>query len=147
MDLGKFTAFMTEGLPDATVRVARNGEDFEMRVREVPDLVGLMRKSTRLGLREVTVSVDEDPVPPGVILTFVDAVDAEFTDDTLRLSNREYQVMEMLARGVSKHQIATDLAISVKTFDTHRGHLLKKLGLASNADLVRYAIKHGIVGA
>jgi len=61
------------------------------------------------------------------------------------LTRREQQVMEMLARGMTNREIADDLAISIKTIDTHRGHALKKLGLRNNADLTRFAVKHGYV--
>jgi two-component system, NarL family, invasion response regulator UvrY len=61
------------------------------------------------------------------------------------LTNREHQVMEMLARGMTNREISVHLNISIKTVDTHRGHLLKKLGLRNNADLTRFAVKHGYV--
>jgi DNA-binding CsgD family transcriptional regulator len=53
--------------------------------------------------------------------------------------------MEMLARGMTNREIARDFDISIKTVDTHRGHVLKKLGLRNNAELARLAVKHGYV--
>lgn len=61
------------------------------------------------------------------------------------LSPREYQVMSYLAQGMTGREIADVLAISPKTVDTHRGHLLKKLRLRNNADLTRFAIQNGLV--
>jgi DNA-binding NarL/FixJ family response regulator len=61
------------------------------------------------------------------------------------LTAREQQVMEMLARGLTNREIAEHLAISIKTVDTHRGHVLKKLGLRNNSELTRFAVKHGYV--
>lgn len=61
------------------------------------------------------------------------------------LTRRETQVMEMLARGMTNREIAHDLDISIKTIDTHRGHVLKKLGVRNNAELARFAVKHGYV--
>lgn len=61
------------------------------------------------------------------------------------LTRRETQVMEMLARGMTNREIAHDLNISIKTIDTHRGHVLKKLGIRNNAELARFAVKHGYV--
>lgn len=62
------------------------------------------------------------------------------------LSQRELQVMEMLALGATNREIADELSISVKTVDTHRGHVLKKLRLRNNADLTRFAVRHGMIG-
>ncbi|MBL8620051.1 MAG: response regulator transcription factor [Myxococcales bacterium] len=61
------------------------------------------------------------------------------------LSSREFQVMEYLAAGKTNREIAEMLAISVKTVDTHRGHVLKKLRLRNNSDITRFAIQHGLM--
>lgn len=61
------------------------------------------------------------------------------------LSKREFQVLCYLASGMTNRDVAEDLGISVKTVDTHRGHLLKKLSLRNNADLARFAIRNGYV--
>jgi two-component system invasion response regulator UvrY len=61
------------------------------------------------------------------------------------LTAREQQVMELLGRGFTNHEIAEHLNISIKTVDTHRGHVLKKLGLRNNSQLTRFAVKHGYV--
>ena len=61
------------------------------------------------------------------------------------LTARELQVMEMLSRGLTNREIAENLAISIKTVDTHRGHVLKKLNLRNNSELTRFAVKHGYV--
>lgn len=62
------------------------------------------------------------------------------------LSVREQQVMRLLAQSKTNREIADDLEISVKTVDTHRAHVLKKLGLRNNAELARFAVAHGYVG-
>jgi DNA-binding NarL/FixJ family response regulator len=61
------------------------------------------------------------------------------------LTRREMQVMEMIARGLTNREIARDLDVSVKTIDTHRGHVLKKLALRNNAELARFAVRHGYI--
>lgn len=61
------------------------------------------------------------------------------------LSKREFQVMTQLARGMTNREIASELEISVKTVDTHRGHVLKKLELRNNSDITRFAIQHGYI--
>lgn len=64
---------------------------------------------------------------------------------TSTLTAREQQVMEMLSRGMTNREIAEYLSISIKTVDTHRGHVLKKLGLRNNSELTRFAVKHGYI--
>lgn len=87
------------------------------------------------------VTRGEQVIPPGVDKLLA----AGDVQPTSALTRREAQVMEMLARGVTNREIAHDLDISVKTVDTHRGHVLKKLALRNNAELARFAVKHGYV--
>jgi two-component system invasion response regulator UvrY len=61
------------------------------------------------------------------------------------LSNRELQVLRSLALGKTNREIAENYNISVKTVDTYRHRLLKKLGLANNAALTRFAMQNGLV--
>ncbi|MFP4629341.1 MAG: response regulator transcription factor [Desulfohalobiaceae bacterium] len=61
------------------------------------------------------------------------------------LSLRELQVLRCLALGHTNKEIAESYDISVKTVDTHRQRILKKLGLRNNADLSRYAYQHKII--
>ena len=62
-----------------------------------------------------------------------------------RLSNREYQVLCLIASGKSVSEGARELGLSVKTVSTFRTRILEKLGLRHNAELTRYALKHGLV--
>jgi DNA-binding NarL/FixJ family response regulator len=61
------------------------------------------------------------------------------------LSDREHQVMRLIAEGKPMGEIAEDLSLSVKTVSTYRARILEKLGLKSNSDIIRYALKHSIV--
>lgn len=61
------------------------------------------------------------------------------------LSDREYQVMCMIASGDTVKGIAEALDLSVKTISTHRARILKKMHMDNNAQLTHYAIKHGLV--
>ncbi len=63
-----------------------------------------------------------------------------------RLSDREYQVMLMLASGKTVGQIAEELSLSVKTVSTNRARLLRKMGMKTNAELTYYAVKRQLVG-
>lgn len=61
------------------------------------------------------------------------------------LTKRESQVLALIAAGRSNKEIAEELFISVKTVETHKTHILMKLGLNNNSELIRYAIKNKIV--
>ena len=61
------------------------------------------------------------------------------------LSDREREVMRLLALGHTNQEIAKMLYISVRTAETHRAHIMQKLRLATRAELVRYAIQHGLL--
>ncbi|MFO1315043.1 MAG: response regulator transcription factor [Burkholderiales bacterium] len=58
------------------------------------------------------------------------------------LSDREYQVFRRLVEGAAVTQIAGDLNLSVKTVSTHKARLMEKLGVANQAELIHYALKH-----
>ena len=61
------------------------------------------------------------------------------------LSEREFQVLCLAARGRAVQQIARELSLSPKTVSTYRARILDKLGLTSHADAIRYAIEHQLV--
>ena len=61
------------------------------------------------------------------------------------LSDREFTVMQMLAKGMSVTSIAEKLVLSVKTVSTYRSRLLGKMRMKSNAEITRYALKHRLV--
>jgi two-component system invasion response regulator UvrY len=61
------------------------------------------------------------------------------------LSNREYQVLCMIASGKPVGKIATELALSVKTISTYRSHILRKLNMQNNSELTRFAIENSLV--
>ena len=60
------------------------------------------------------------------------------------LSNREMQVLTLFVRGDSLNGIAAHLSVSAKTISTHKMRLMRKLGIASNAELIRFAVRHGL---
>ncbi len=61
------------------------------------------------------------------------------------LSDREFQVMRMLAAGKTRNEIADELSISLSTVNTYRNRILEKMRVQTNADLTRYAIEHGLI--
>jgi DNA-binding NarL/FixJ family response regulator len=61
------------------------------------------------------------------------------------LSDRELQVLKHLAEGHTSREIAQELHLSAKTVDTYRARLLTKLNLNTTADLIRFALRHGVI--
>jgi two-component system invasion response regulator UvrY len=62
------------------------------------------------------------------------------------LSDREFQILQMMASGKTVTNIAEELALSVKTVSTYRARMLEKTGMKNNAELIRYAIENRLVG-
>jgi DNA-binding NarL/FixJ family response regulator len=62
-----------------------------------------------------------------------------------QLSNREYEVFIRLVRGISLTAIADEFSLSIKTVSTHKSHILTKMGMATQVDLVRYAVDHDLL--
>ncbi len=61
------------------------------------------------------------------------------------LSDREREVLGLLALGHTNHEIAERLVVSVRTIESHRAHILTKLRLSTRAELVRYALESGLL--
>jgi two-component system, NarL family, response regulator NreC len=62
------------------------------------------------------------------------------------LSDREREVLRLLAEGHTNQEIAARLYISVRTAETHRAHIMQKLRFTTRSELVRYAIDQGMLG-
>jgi DNA-binding NarL/FixJ family response regulator len=79
----------------------------------------------------------------------VDSVVLDISDfkmnENRQLTDREFQVLQMIAAGHTINKIAESLYLSAKTVSTHKIRLMRKLGIDNNADLIRYAIQHGLV--
>jgi DNA-binding NarL/FixJ family response regulator len=89
------------------------------------------------------VASGEGYVDPGLgARLVVDTADPDLEP----LSDRERDVMHLLALGYSNHEVGKRLFISVRTVDTHRAHIMAKLDLATRAELVMFALAHGVIG-
>jgi two-component system, NarL family, response regulator NreC len=62
------------------------------------------------------------------------------------LTTREREILQLLAEGKSNKEVASMLDLSLYTVETHRAHILQKLGLHSTADLILYSVRKGIIG-
>jgi DNA-binding CsgD family transcriptional regulator len=65
--------------------------------------------------------------------------------NALGLTSREREVIQLVAEGKSTKEVAVTLGLSVKTADTHRSNLMRKLGVHSVSELVLYAIRNNII--
>lgn len=83
---------------------------------------------------------------PALGAKFAAGDDTAAAKDTNPLSDREREVLRLLALGNTNTEIAKMLYISARTAETHRAHIMQKLHLATRAELVRYAITTGALG-
>jgi DNA-binding NarL/FixJ family response regulator len=118
------------------VRTLKSGADGYLTKESAPEeLVSAIRKVSRGG-KYVSASLAER-------LASQLAMDAAKPLHE-SLSDREYQVMLMIASGISVKEIAEKLSLSVKTISTNRSRILNKMGLKNNAEIIRYAINQGL---
>jgi two-component system response regulator NreC len=74
-----------------------------------------------------------------------DKVDGDAEDSVARLTDREREVLQLIAEGKTNKEVAHALTVSVNTVETHRKHIMEKLDLHNTAELVRFAIRTRIV--
>lgn len=85
-------------------------------------------------------------ISPSVAERLADAIENDRAEAPHHaLSNREFQVMRMLATGKTLREIAEDLILSEKTITTYRARILEKMDLRNNVELSHYAIKHKLL--
>ena len=80
-----------------------------------------------------------------VVKDYIGRVSKEEASVYTLLSEREREVLQLLAEGQSTKEIAASLFVSVKTVETHRQNIMKKLGIYNIPDLVKYAIREGLI--
>ena len=119
------------------MRVLKSGASGYMTKESAPgELVGAVKK-IMAGGRHISTSV-------------ADLMASYITMDSTRppheqLSNREFQVMRMIASGKTVSEIARMLSLSVRTIRTYRARILEKTGMKTNAELTHYAFQHSLV--
>ncbi|MFP5504529.1 MAG: LuxR C-terminal-related transcriptional regulator, partial [Candidatus Sericytochromatia bacterium] len=81
-----------------------------------------------------------------IVQDYLERVDkGEEADSFGRLTDREQEILRLIAGGHTNSQIATMLVISVRTVESHRAHIMEKLGIHSRAELVKYALRKGLL--
>jgi two-component system response regulator NreC len=91
------------------------------------------------------VASGEGYLSPAVSNAVLDDYRRHVTNPIDLLSSREREVLQMIAEGKTNKEIATVLNLSVYTVDAHRGRIMEKLNLHSATDLVRFAVRAGLV--
>jgi DNA-binding NarL/FixJ family response regulator len=86
-------------------------------------------------------------LPPRITQAVVSVIAKSPDPDNAQtiLTEREIQIVRLITEGLSNREIAERLGISVKTVDTHRGNILEKLNVHNTAELIKYAMRKGIV--
>lgn len=85
------------------------------------------------------------PMTRKLVTSYLETADSSKNSQFDLLTERETQVMQLLARGLTNREIAEQLVISPSTVQTHRTHIMEKLGLSNRAELVRYVLQHGLL--
>jgi len=118
------------------VRVLKCGASGYMTKESAPDeLVGAVKK-VLAGGRYVSNALAEN---------LAASLSASQKTPQELLSNREFQVLRLIASGKMVTDIARELSLSVKTISTYRSRILEKMGMKNNAELMHYAIQHRLV--
>jgi DNA-binding NarL/FixJ family response regulator len=120
------------------VRSFRNGASGYLSKESAPtELIGAIRKVSA-GSRYVSAALAEK-----LVLNLGDETGKPLH---AKLSEREYQILCMIASGKTGKEIAAELSLSAKTVSTYRTRILEKMNLKNNAELTHYAIQNGLTG-
>ncbi len=147
---------------DATARIKRELPVAKVLILSMHDDRGYLRQVLRAGASGYVLKQAADTellaairaaargevfLDPAVAKALVEEViqPAPAGRETPALSDREREVLRLLARGHTNQQVADRLCVSVKSVETYKARLMEKLGLKGRAELVRYALQHGFL--
>jgi two-component system, NarL family, response regulator NreC len=85
------------------------------------------------------------PLSERAITAYTEKTRIDSTDPYEQLTTREREILQMAAQGLSNSEIAARLFISPRTVETHRANVMRKLGVRSHAELIKYAMLRGII--
>jgi len=147
---------------DATARIRRELPPTKVLILSMHDDQGYLRQALRAGAAGYVLKKAADTellaairaaargevfLDPGLAKGFVDEVVLPKAQESEipALSQREREVLQLLARGHTNQQVADRLCIGVKSVETYKARLMDKLSLKGRAELVRYALTHGLL--
>ena len=119
------------------VRCLRAGAAAYINKESAPEELAEATKKILSGGRYVSASVAET-----LLTNLDDSVDKPLHE---LLSDREYEVMRLIAAGVALTEIGDRLHVSVKTISSYRARIMEKMQMKSNAELTRYAMTHSLI--
>lgn len=119
------------------IRVLRAGASGYLNKDSAPDELVKAVNLVLLGKKYITSSIAEK------LVTAVDQNGKKFTHEYL--SDREFEVLKMLAAGKSVSDISEQISLSVSTISTYRARIMTKLNLRTNADLTLYSFEHKLI--
>jgi DNA-binding NarL/FixJ family response regulator len=126
------TAFIAEVLKNGALGYVLKGCTEENLLRAVREVAA--------GRRFLSPAVSE-----GAIDAYIEQCKAGPFDPHETLTAREREVLQLAAEGKTTHEISERLHISPRTVENHRAHLMRKLGLLNQSELVRYALRRGLL--
>ena len=153
------------GLPDisgveATRRILESCPECRVLILSMHRDSVYVRETLRAGAKGYLLkdSIDEDLLKaircvargegflsPAVSRTILDDYQQHMTDPLDLLTAREREILQLLAEGLTAKEIATRLDLSVYTVDAHRGRIMKKLNVHTGGDLIRFAMRKGLI--
>jgi two-component system invasion response regulator UvrY len=116
------------------IRSLRDGASAYLTKANATDELVKAIETVASGKRYITPSVAER------LASYIEEDSSRLPHESL--SDRELQVLTMIGSGKSMSEIAVDLSLSIKTVSTYRARLLEKMGMDSNAQLIKYAVQH-----
>lgn len=131
-----------------------NSEDFIFNALKAGARGYLPKNTSRRELSEAIKEVMDggeyfgEPVSSIILKSYMRMAREEVKDTSTEnesLTGRETDILRLFAEGLSNKEIATQLCISVRTVESHKNHIMRKLGLKSVVDLVKFAIRTGII--
>ena len=134
------TAYLEDERLLQALRAGASG--YVVKNSEIDELV-LAVQSVHRGNTYFSAAVSEEIAVNEVLLQ---AKQPEARSGYDMLTGREREVLQLIAEGRSNQRIADELVISVKTVEAHKAHIMSKLHAQNRTDLIRYALKRGLVG-
>ena len=120
----------------------------------VPIIAGNWKMNTTIGEAEELVTAIKaaldgrqyvTPIIAGELMESYRSGDTSSLDPAAKLTSRQREVLQLLVEGKSAKEIARALSISTRTVEFHKYRMMEELDIATNAELIQFAIKNGIV--